>query len=400
LGDSNSEKAFFYENSNNNSENNDIKTIKTIKNNNEQNEQVNENENEDKKFTDCYFRQDTKGYFHMPTLVKIEQKPQIKKEFKKQKTYLGGSPRMYNPFVKKSDKKTEDIFWDPEIDSNTLSYINHNFISIEDIYNGKNLEDKNDKNTNDSIENEEIEPYLTPIKAKEIFFDKDGRKSFHNIFGSNDKQEMDHGDGDKLKDEFKNDNKFIEYIAINPAVETFEYQMEANIKEEREFTELLKKDFHEKTERISAYELKEFPRTGNLRPKNIERYLRFKMLAKYDQDSTIEITLQPKNTSDKNDTIESKNSLDDLDENDVFQIGKINNLKDKDKDKSFSAIEENKSYLDEGENNATHKNLNSFNSEESLNKDKKSELNFNDESQIYYSSEKSKSKSKSLSDYK
>ncbi len=397
--DTNSEKAFFYENSNNNnSENNDNKSVKTNKNNNEQNDQ--ENENEEKKFTDCYFRQETKGYFHMPTLVKIEQKSHIKKEFKKQKTYLGGPSKLFNPFIKKMDKKDDDIFWDPEIDSDTLSYINHNFISIEDIYNGKNLDDKNEKNTNDTIENEEIEPNLIPIKAKEIFFDKDGKKSFNNIFGSNDKQEMEHGDGDKLKEEFKNDNKFIEYIAITPGVEKFEYQMESNVKEEREFTELLKKDFKEKIERALGCELNEFPKNGKFRPKNIERYLRFQRFTKYDVNSKIEITLQPKSAKEKdiiNNIIESKSSLDDLNEQDVFQIGKINNVKDKEKDKSFSAIEEKKSYLDEGEDNATHKNLNSFNSEESQ-KIEKSELNFNinDESQISYSSEKSKS----LSNYK
>ena len=140
--DTNSEKVFFYENSNNTNsiDNNDNKSNK---NNNAQNEL--KNENEETKFTDCYFRQEEKGYFHIPTLVKIEQKPSnIKKEFRKQKTYLGGPTKLFNPFVKKLDKKTEDIFWDPEIDSNTLSYINHNFISIEDIYNGKNLDDKND----------------------------------------------------------------------------------------------------------------------------------------------------------------------------------------------------------------------------------------------------------------
>jgi len=405
LNDTNSEKAFIYENNNNNnSENNDNKSTKTNKNNNEQNEPA--KENEEKKFTDCYFRQETKGYFHIPTLVKIEQqKPHVvKKEFKKQKTFLGGPSKLFNPFIKKTEKKDDDIFWDPEIDSNTLSYINHNFISIEDIYNGKNLDDKNDKNTNESIQNEEIEPNLTPIRAKEIFFDRDGKKSFNNIFDS-DRQENDQGDGDKLKDEIKNDNKFIEFIAITPGVEKFEYQVESNIKEEKEFTEILKKDFNEKRFRISGYELKEFPKNGNLRPKNIERYLRFKMLAKYDEDSTIEITLHPKSKSiEKNNIFESKISSDDSDENekenDVIQIGKINNLKDK--DKSFSAIEEKKSYLDEPEDGATQKNLNSFNSEESQNLDKKSELNFNDESQISYSSEKSKSKSKSksLSDYK
>ena len=208
---------------------------------------------------------------------------------------------------------------------------------------------------------------------------------------------MDRGDGDKLKDEFKNDNKFIEFIAITPAVEKFEYQMESNNKEEKEFTELLKKDFDEKLNRILGYEIKEFPRNGNLRPKNIERYLRFQKLAKYDEDSTIEITIHTKTASDKNKTIEQKNSLDELNEDDVIQIGKIDDLKDKDKDNSFSAIEEKKSYLDEGEDNATHKNLNSFSSEDTQKIEKRSELNFNDESQ-YYSSEKSKSKS--ISNYK
>ena len=102
-----------------------------------------------------------KGYFHIPTLVKIENKPK-KKEFRKQKTYLGAT-KMFNPF-KKETKKTDDNFWDPEIDADTLSYINHNFISIEDIYNSKGDEEKKGKNNN--LHNEENEPNLIPIQAK------------------------------------------------------------------------------------------------------------------------------------------------------------------------------------------------------------------------------------------
>ena len=144
------------------SENNNIN--EKINNYDEQN-----NENEELKFNECYFRQEKKGYFHIPSLIKIEAKPPMKKEFRKQKTYIGPA-KMFNPF-KKEIKKQDDIFWDPEIDADTLSYINHNFISIEDIYNNKNLEDIKNKNKNPKRQNEENEPNLIPIKSKEIIFD-------------------------------------------------------------------------------------------------------------------------------------------------------------------------------------------------------------------------------------
>ena len=71
------------------------------KNNN--NTSNNTNIYEENKFKECYFRQEKKGYFHIPTLVKIENKPK-KKEFRKQKTYLGAT-KMFNPFKKEIKKQ-------------------------------------------------------------------------------------------------------------------------------------------------------------------------------------------------------------------------------------------------------------------------------------------------------
>ena len=98
--------------------------------------------------------------------LKIHPIQENTKELRKQKTYIG--PTKYNLF-KKENKIQDETFWDPEIDADTLSYINHNFISIEDIYNGNNLEEKKEKekNNNDNSQNEENEPNLIPIKAKD-----------------------------------------------------------------------------------------------------------------------------------------------------------------------------------------------------------------------------------------
>ena len=364
------------------SESNIEKTL--VSDNNIINNEENNYKKDEIKFNECYFRQEKKGYFRIPTLIKIETKSQSprKKDFKKQNTYVGPNI-MFNPFIKKSDKKIQDdIFWDPEIDADTLSYINHNFISIEDIYNGKNLDDKNCKN--DINQNEE-EPNLTPIKAKEIFFDKDGNKSFNIPLSNNEgKQE---GDYDKLK----NDNKFIEFIAITPGVIRSEYQVKSNIEEEMKFNEKLKKDFDNKLNKMIEIDPNLFPRNAELSSKKIERILRFKKLIK--QWKEIELTLGPKT----NTTEESENTLKELNENDEIQIGKINNFKDgiNFKDKSFSEIDEKKSSIYEDEEfDGTSKNFNSINSE-SQNTPKKSVFNFEnsklDENNSPFSSEKSKS---------
>ena len=367
------------------SENNNIN--EKINNYDEQN-----NENEELKFNECYFRQEKKGYFHIPSLIKIEAKPPMKKEFRKQKTYIGPA-KMFNPF-KKEIKKQDDIFWDPEIDADTLSYINHNFISIEDIYNNKNLEDKKNKNKNPKIQNEENEPNLVPIQAKEIIFDKERKNTMNNFVYEKEKKydDVDHGDNDKLKNENKNENKFIEFIAINPGVIKSEYQVFPNAKEELKYELNLKKDFREKINKISEIDLSLFPKNGDFNPKKIERILRFQRLVK--EWKEIEMSLGPKSTT----TEGSQNTIKESNEENENKIGKIKYFKDglNLKDKSFSNIDEKKSDIyEEEEYEGTPKIIDSINSQNSQNQTNKYEnrnvFNFNDgnSERSPFSSEKS-----------
>ena len=325
-------------------------------------EQRKEKEKEEKKFTECYFRQEKKGYFRIPSLVKIDNTVKTsaqKKEFRKQKTYIGGTTKLINPF-KKEVKKQDDIFWDPEIDADTLSYINHNFISIEDIYNGCNIEEKNDKNKNPQIQNDE-ESNLVPIQAKEYFFDKDN-KAMNNFVYEKDKKipGYEQMDVDKMKVENRNHNRFIEFIAISPGVIHSEYQVSQNAKEDLKFGLDLKKDFKEKINKISEIDLNLFPRNGSLNAKKIERTLRFQQLVK--ESKEIEFSLGVKlSTSD-----ESELTIKELNDDDKIKIGKINNFQQgiNLKDKSFSEIDEKRSLIyEDDEYEESHKNINSLNSQ-------------------------------------
>ena len=364
------------------SNNNDEKDMKDKINNGEEG-QTKKGE-EVPQFTDCYFRQNKKGYFHIPTLVKIEKKKSIKKEYKKQKTFLGET-KIFNPFVKKEEKQKDDIFWDPEIDADTLSYINHNFICIEDIYNGKNVEDEDNETIN---QNEENNPSLIPIKAKEVFFNKDEN--------NNDLSQ----DNNNLERANKNENKFMDFIAINPKVAKFEYMISPQTQEEIQFNEDLRKYYNERLNNMLSVDLEYFPSNVNYNPKTIERYLRFEKFK--EERREIELTLGPKSTKEESEEdLKEIIENDDNDKIDKIEIGKINNEEDLNlKNKSFSKIEEKRSFSieDEEDLDGTRKNDSSINSHNSK-IIKKNVLNFDEisksENQLF-SSEKSKSKSEDI----
>ena len=354
------------------------------------NDKKNINEKEEFLFNECYFRQEKKGYFHIPSLIKMEPKPTIKKELRKQKTYIG--PTKYNLFKKENKNQDDDIFWDPEIDADTLSYINHNFISIEDIYNGKNLDEKKEKekNNNDDSQNEENEPNLTPIKAKEIFFENDNNANLNNfIYDKEKQQDGDHGDFDKLRYENNGVNKFIEFIAINPAVIKTEYPIYQKSKEELKFEFNLKQDFKNKMNKISEIELNLFPRNGQFTGKQIERFLRFQNLVIIIRE--IELHLGPKNS-----TNEESDSLKEINENSELRLGLADN-KNGSVDKSLGDITGKKSSLNGGDD-SSHQNNNSNSPihKNDFNKyGKKKVFNFNEgNSNHSFSSEKENSVSK------
>ena len=339
--------------------------------------------NEEKKFKECYFRQEKKGYFHLPSLTKIEVKPPQRKEFRKQKTYLGPT-KMYNPF-KKENKKLDDNFWDPEIDADTLSYINHNFISIEDIYNSSGVEENKDKNNN-TVHNDENEPNLVPIQAKEIFFDGEEILGNNCIFEKDRNNEMcEHPDYDKLKLDNKADNKFIEFIAINSGVIKADYPVSNNTKMEMKYEYNLKNDFREKINKISEIETNLFPRNGKLDAQKIERILRFQKLVKIKRKE-VNFSLGVKNTTDESEN--KSNEMNNENEDDE------NDDKSKMKEKSISNFNENKNLIFE-DDEFDGKNIISINSQNSHNfqgeSGKKKVFNFNEGNSDHspFSSEKS-----------
>lgn len=257
----------------NKQENEEIKYEVKNENNNDINQNLNneeKKENENKKFDQKYFRKENKGYFHIPPLIKISSKKNIS-EIKKEK---------------------EDIFWDPEIDSDTLSYINHNFICIEDIYNNKNInEEKYDKEKTETNIKEEIEPNLVPIIAKEIILEK-------NIESNNVMDQKDSGIRDKKTSDKTNNNKFIEYIAVKEGVAKQEFQVNPNAKSQQKFNIRLKNDFNDLINKYMEIDKNEYPKGSNLTPKKIERFLRFKFLRHISRQ--ISFTLKAKSQNDKN----------------------------------------------------------------------------------------------------
>ena len=353
------------------------------------------NENEKPIFNECYFRQERKGYFRIPSLIKIDSKPQspLKQELRKQKTFMG-PVKMLNPF-KKEVKKQDSIFWDPEIDADTLSYINHNFISIEDIYNKKNIDEKN-KNKNIQIQNDENEPNLIPIQAKEIIFTRERKNTMNNfVYEKAKKNEgYEHCDNDKLNNESKNINKFIEFIVINPNIIKTEYQVVPKAKEDLKYELKLKKDFRDKINRVSEYDVNLFPKNGDFSAKKIERVLRFRQLVK--ESKEIEMSIKPKSSVNE----ESHNVIKELNEENEIKLASKKNIKKglNFKDKTFSDIDEKKSdmYNDEDEEyEGTSKNIDSPSlTQTNKYEEKKSVFNFIDDEnseRTPFSSEKSKS---------
>ena len=348
-------------------------------------EQEQNNENEEKKFDERYFRQERKGYFHIPSLLKIESKPPPpKKEFRKLKTFFGVN-KLDNPF-KKDNKKQDDIFWDPEIDADTLSYINHNFISIEDIYNGKDLEEKEENDKNKDIQNEENEPNLVPIKAQEIFSKTENNNSMNNNANDKDKNiDKDHVECDK-KYENNNINRFIEFIEINPGVIKGEYQTAPYAKELLNFEYNLKQDFRNKINKISETDLNLFPRNGKFSARRIERYLRFQKFVIISKE--IELSLGKKSTFEESDqTIKEINENSNDNSQMKLNINNEMNLKDN----SFSDIKGKKSFIfEDDEFNKNNNSLYSIKSKNSPGKEgQKYIFNFNEGNS--FSSEKEQS---------
>ena len=226
------------------------KKIENFEENNEENEKENNNEKKDEKENNdengCYFKkEEKKGYFHMPELINI-------KEYKRKSKYIGHK-----------EKDNNEKFWDPEIDSDILSYINHNIIRIEDIYNSKESYENEQQKNNINIEDLD-EDKIIAVNAQEII--------------SSDSENEDNEDN-YIKDQLRINNKysnineeeeipkkskikFSEFCGISP------YQIEVScqvdnerVKEAKTNADLRDKHTTE-LNKISAYDEKNFPTYG------------------------------------------------------------------------------------------------------------------------------------------
>ena len=155
------------------------------------------NENPVENNKECFFRgAGEKGYFHEPVLKEPREKIITLKKSRSQRELLKIAEKDTN------DKINYNTFWDPEIDTDFLSYINHNFICLEKIYNkkydinkeqfcycNKNIDIEEDEfkinDKNDYEENNDKEDNVFPVDLKEIKLDdynNDPTKESINLF--------------------------------------------------------------------------------------------------------------------------------------------------------------------------------------------------------------------------
>ena len=178
---------------------------------------------------ECYFKKKEKGFFLIPDLVEIP-------DYQKRRR-----------IIKQKYKENYENFWDPEIDANTLSNINHNMIKIEDIYNKKQKNEKNEGD-NESFDDENN----FEINAEEI------------LSSESENEEQNKGelkDGEEVQKIGK--IRFIEFYDVSPVQMGLSITVDNNKVKEKLYNMELKERNELKLEKISEFEEKAFPKFGN-----------------------------------------------------------------------------------------------------------------------------------------
>ena len=196
-----------------------------------QEEESNSNKSEEKKeFSnkeedECYFKQKEKAYFLIPNLINIEN-------YEKKKTFL-----------RQNNKENYENYWDPEIDADTLSNINHNMIRIEDIY---NKDEENKKEEEDENDEKKLE-----ISAEEILTSE----------SESEEQNIREGkDGDEIPKKGK--IRFIEFYDVSPVQMGLSYIVDNKKVKEKNYNAELKVKNDLLLDKISEFEEKFFPKGG------------------------------------------------------------------------------------------------------------------------------------------
>ena len=180
---------------------------------------------------------------------------------------------IYNAHQQKNQK------WEPDIDGDLLSYINHNIVKIEDIYN------KGKENIFELKEN--LDEEVKPIEAKEVFFDlnqteNNNDENTENENGdSKNKTLINHSQSKKslsnLDDEeetdLKNQNKFCEYKDRFPKIIEISYLVEPDKIMMSEFQKDLRELYANRINEVGDLEEIMFPAFGkDLKTKKIYKY--------------------------------------------------------------------------------------------------------------------------------
>ena len=284
--------------------------------------------------------------------------------------------------------------WEPDIDCDLLTYINHNIIKIEDIYN------KGKENVFELKENQDEE--IEPIEAKEVFFDinqsnNNNEDETENV--NNKKNSIDNNNQSKKsftniseedETELKTKNKFCEYKDRTPNLIEISLMVEPDKKKLNDFHNELKELYTNRINEIGELDEDMFPSFGNnLRHNKIYKYAMNN--ERNEEMNTDNFTLLGESTN--LDLSKSKRELKlnlmfgnesmKSEENDENDENKINNNEN---------ILSNKDSLINKDNNVSNENMNNLTEqkkEEEKNDSQKSRYNilYEDESNNFYSLE-------------
>lgn len=245
----------------NNHKDNSELSISEEEENEKDNEENEENEEKEEEKEECYFRSEEKGYFHIPELIDVKEY-QKKHENLKKKSSL----KLDNEINEKRLEDNEN-YWDPKIDADILSYINHNIIRIEDIYNKEEkTKNKNEeKNENNDYMKDIDEDSVVPVNAQEVVSSDSEEEDEDKIYikeqlKMNNKSAGLSDDDDETPK--KNRIKFSEFCGISPIEVEVSYQVDQQkIRDEEENCEL-KNKLNNEREKINGFDEKLFPSKG------------------------------------------------------------------------------------------------------------------------------------------
>jgi hypothetical protein len=202
-----------------------------------------------------------KGYFHMPQLENISNEnmmnfqnvSDLTNDNNKNKKKYTSLKQKENQIKNKFNDLYQDLmdlnnkYWNPEIDSEFLSYLNHNFVSIDNIYNNK-------QKNNVVIDNSDI--ILAPIKSSEII----------PVAKTNIKINQ-----EEVK---KPINKLADFNEIKSRVEFIDYKSDEEKIRLNKKNETLKKEFYKKIDEICDFNDMIFPIGKDIPLEKIYRFAR------------------------------------------------------------------------------------------------------------------------------